>query len=249
LNIDYNDIAFKLFSDIQRQIGINYRSWKNGQKVKTEEELQKMQEVAEDLKRTRSQIVVTRRAVEAKTAELAAIREKLAATQQARTARLQALEDNVAETTKTANDAYSGFRDQTGDKTQELSDIESECNSLSVRLAREIDRFRAEIKNLSTTEKLVVDMGTTRENETAVLVEKLRQTKDKYMNARQMYEMNYQIAKEPPLEIADVEDLGSAKTRTSKGKPKGKAKGKGKGKGKDKGEAPPPAQAAPEEAT
>jgi hypothetical protein len=49
LNVNYNDIPFKVCSEIHNQVANNYRTRKNGQEVKTEEELGIMRRTQADL--------------------------------------------------------------------------------------------------------------------------------------------------------------------------------------------------------
>jgi Ran GTPase-activating protein (RanGAP) involved in mRNA processing and transport len=243
LNIDYNDIPFKLFSEIQKQVATNYRIWKNGQEIKTEEELEMMRRVQADLRTCRDSIVSERILVNQRKDQVAALRAELQRLEEAKLARLTKLEDAVAEITKRANDSYLGYREETDRQGAEVAATEAEIAQLQMKVARESDRYRAEIKNLSTTERLIGDGRMANLQELEALAEKRAEAKQKYQSNAQMLESSFQIAKMPRLEdLVDVPADGDDKPKKGKSKPKAKKPAKGKGK-----EEPPPPDKPPEE--
>jgi hypothetical protein len=227
LNVDYNDIPFKVFSEIQKQVLINYRTWKNGQKVKTEEELEEMRRIQATLQNCREAIVHARELVLLKTEQVAALKEELQKVEAAKAAHLDQLDQELVDITKQANDLYAGFRAEMDEQGSIVAGAETDYAQLELKKARELERFKAEIKLLSTTERGITEATTSNEQELVALAEKRREAKDKYIAAVHMLESSFQIAKLPPM----PEDFGDA---LNEGVEKGKAKGKKKGKGSKK---------------
>jgi chromosome segregation ATPase len=237
LNVDYNDIPFKVFSEIQKQVAINYRAWKSGQENKTEEELESMQQTHADLHTCREAIVVERQIVQQKADQAAALRAELQRLEEAKQAHLAQLDQAVADITKQANDTYAGFREETDRQGATVAAVETELAQTQLKLAREIERFRVEVKSLSTTERSIAETRVSNEQVLEAIAQRRVEAKDKYRTAVAMLESSFQIAKMPPMEdlIDSAADGKKGKGKSkSKAKAKAKAKGKGKGKGKNK---------------
>jgi Ran GTPase-activating protein (RanGAP) involved in mRNA processing and transport len=226
LNVDYNDIPFKVFSEIQKQVAINLNMWKNRQEVKTEEEVEAMERAEADLQACREAIANERRLVQMKAEQAAALRAELQRLEDAKLARLTKLEQDVAAISQQADETHAQLRAETDKQGSVAATAATDLSQLQLRVAREIERFRGEVKSLSTTEKWIVEGKLANEQELEALTERRLEAKQKYQMAVQMLEARFQSAKMPKLE--ELGEVGDGEKKKKKEKAGAKPNGKGR---------------------
>ena len=248
LNIDYNDIEYKIYEGILRQVAENRKLSKHGQHAKNAEEFAKIRHVNEELMDTRGKIVKVRESLVLMNDELDARKQQLQMGSEQSQTKLGELEKSVEEITAAARDKYNEFHDEAARFNKTVSDLESEVNQLSMKLAREGERRKAVLKNMTSVEDEIRTKEAEYARVQAELEERWRQVKEKYKDARQGVEMAYQMAKTARQETvaagAEEEEKREVDESTSRKPTKRTSRSKSKAKGKtsrarSKAKAPP----------
>ena len=259
LNIDYNDIEYKIYEGILRQVAENRKLIRSGQHAKSEAELEKNKHMNEDLMDTRSKIVKVREELVTMNDELDGKKNQLQADSEQAQTRLTGLEKSVEEITEEARNKYNDLHDEAAKFNKSVAQLETEVNQLSMKLAREGERRKAVLKNMASVDEEIRTKEAEYERELAALEERWKQVKEKYKDSKQGVEMAYHMAKETARQVAanqeeedkldDQETASKKSTKRSRSKAKAKGKGRSKSKAKTKApEKPPEPEPKPEEA-
>lgn len=248
INIDYNDIDFKVYEEIQRTVTNNLRSWKLNHKQRVENEVNILGDVETKLADVRHSIIEERELIEILQKSLKEAQDNAKQAEISKNEKMASLEAQLEEIENKVSDYVNDCRQNHEDARIKSNAIESEVSALSNRLNRETDQFKVEIKSLANLETKIRNATTSFQKSLDELNGKIKAAQQLYNDNMGMVISNFNYAHQinVPIEETKAEnetpkkgkkDASSRKPSPKKGEKKSKkAKGKGKGKGKGKEE-------------
>lgn len=231
LNIEYNDIDFKIYEDIQKLTKSNLKRWKDSQKERVANQVEVLQNVNADLDEVRQQIVEEREMIEILTRKYLEAQDSLLEAEKSSKLHLENLDQQFNDICLQGRNLVEEYRIEM-DKLRTLSqEKEMDITNQSNHLQREQENYKMDSKTLSTIEAKIA--FSTKENVQTLeeLDRKLEESKRMYKDMKLMLISAFSLAKEPKEPEIDVkneknddnDDKKAAKT--SKGK-KGAKKAK-----------------------
>lgn len=248
LNIEYNDIDYKVFESIQKQTSSNFKEWKDRQSTKTPEDIEMMKKISDDLNSTRHMILETRKQISDMKNQVEFMTRQRDEVEKHKHDTINTLEKQLEDITISARETYNKNHDETDQTSSMVSQMETDANALSMKLAREAERFRADNKNMTNVQRQIDD----KKSEMAKFEEewhlRMKDTKEKYLDAVRGLQMAFSMAKSGPPPEIDTEDSSakplSAKKSVKSAKSAKSKKSKAKsGRSKTKAEEKPSSRA------
>lgn len=236
LNIEYNDIEFKMYSEIQRTVAQNKKANAEKNEDKQAKDAIKGQEVDQQLLDVRGDIQMERIYIEQLQEQLRETEKRYEDTLALKASSAADLDAQLAEVTQRSVDALNEYRNITQEESKRQQEIEQAKSNLENRLARESDNFRLDSRNLQNIQKKLEAMQTSSETEMKELEDKLKMAKQNYGDSRRLLETAFQVAKAGPVEEAAPVEEQQTTPKKAKGKSKSKGKKSKKGAKKEKDE-------------
>ena len=233
VNIEYNDIEFNVYSEIQRNLQNNKKLRILAVQPKADDAAQVVHFDTE-LADVRSDIRLERILIEDLKEQLAQKKQEEQEAIDSSNKTTQRLETKLDEVAQTVNDALYELRNQREQLQKRKQDVELEVTNLSNRLARESEDYRLDVRNFNNLSKKIEQLEEAQEKEMKDLEDKLKDAKLLYADNRRLLETAFQFAKMKPEVEVEVPDSNETEKDNDKKKKKGKSKSKAKNKEKTK---------------
>jgi hypothetical protein len=238
IDIEYNDIQFKIYTNIHRLLKDHLRDWQAGQKDRIRGVSAQQVENQRVLDNIRKAIRRERDEMEQLAAKITESENAKQEAEAKMSEHLAELEQKLAKITETANDELLRQRDQLDALRGRLGIVESETGGLTSKRDREVLNYARYCKGLKTAEDEVEALKVRAAEEKGEMIVRLKDTKAKYLDAQQGLMLRYEmLMDEKRMAQMEEEAARAAEALAAQGDKKGKRKGKGGGKGKGKGKA------------
>jgi Leucine-rich repeat (LRR) protein len=235
LNVEYNDLDFKVLTEIHHLVKVNQRLWRQNQGKRIEEAVIKMAEAE-------GQLVEVRTLIKEERATIADLQDKLAATQEGRrkteedkATHIANLEQKLSDVTDQVDLEITNQRDAQLEMRGQLSKLESEHAAITNKNDREVMNFQRECKALRNCEKEMEEVQANKGKGEIDWGNDLLSAKMKYKDVQQMFENAFQALQEQRNQAALAEAAATAAEERAKN---AKPARRGKKKGKKKDDAP-----------
>jgi Ran GTPase-activating protein (RanGAP) involved in mRNA processing and transport len=196
LRIEYNDIEYKTYTEIQRLVGLNYRRWKGRQKTRTAEETQQLINIDEQLHTTRKLVVAQRAEIADLTQQFHDRKEEFKCAEVDRAAKQMILEQRQNEIEIQSSELTEEIRRQNEDARSALSNQEFEVRQLSLELARDTETSAVMSRNLALLEAELQKRKKDFEAQIHELLVQLKEVKLRYRDAKAMLVGQFEQVKE-----------------------------------------------------
>ncbi|OHS92792.1 hypothetical protein TRFO_40913 [Tritrichomonas foetus] len=236
VNIEYNDIDFKIYTEIQRSVALNKKAQiENKNTLSKEEENIINAGYDQELIFVREYIKEERTNIEDLKKELEKTEHDAEVALNSRNNTIANLEQKLDDISNEVNNAINDLRNERLNLEKQNQEIEQEVANINGRLSHETEAFRLDCRNLSNINSKIEEMEETSTKELAELDEKLKNVKDLYRDNRRMLESAFQFAK-MTISSKNIQINDEHNTQNDKNGTKSPAKGKGR-KGKSKSRA------------
>ena len=196
VNIEFNDIEYKVYTEIQRTIQMNKKA-----KIRSKNHLSKEEQdilranYDQELDNVRECIKLERNYIKEMKEEIVKTEEYEKDVQKSSEENISSLEEKLETVGNTVNDQIIDFRKDRSALEKKVEEIEINVNNLSARLTREIDNFKLDSKNLGKVTKKMEEFQERTKKELKDLEDLLKRAKDNYRDNRRMLESAFQFAK------------------------------------------------------
>jgi Ran GTPase-activating protein (RanGAP) involved in mRNA processing and transport len=247
LDIDQNDIDCKTFMDITRTVSANMRRHKEEKVRRRRYHKIELEQQDRTLNAIRSEITAQRHNIRQMLEQREDSQNALAAAEARKTTRIEALEQTHHNVSAAVSDLVETLRDRRGQVQHRLMTTEAEFSSLSLRLVRETETFRAESKNLANCEERIRSERRENAAELLMLDRKVKDAQRRYEEYKAQLLMQWEMIRaeaaakkleeeaKPSEDAALVPPAKGKRPKSPKGRTRAKSAGGKKGrKGKGK---------------
>jgi Ran GTPase-activating protein (RanGAP) involved in mRNA processing and transport len=236
-NVEYNDIDFKVLTEIHRLVRVNQKLWRDNQKQRIEEAVIKMAEADGQLKEVRTLITEERQTIAMLIDKLAATKGARIKAEEDKATHIANLEQKLSDVADSADRELTNQRDEQEQLRGQVGKLETEHAALVNKNDREVMNFQRECKGLKQVEKDIDSIKKAAAKGEVDWKNDLISAKMKYKDARQMFEAAYAKMKEDirQAELAEAAaKVAAANAEKAAAAPPAKAKKKpAKKKGAD----------------
>lgn len=210
LNAEYNDIDFKVFTEIQRAVKTNQKMWRDNQKQRIENAVTLMAEVNGKLSDTRSSITEERQMIDLLTKKLQDTKDYLVQAEVDKVKHLEDLERKLTDVSNEADRELTAQRDEQEKMRAELSKLESETSATHSKNDREIMNFQRECKTLKQVEADLAELKKNSAETDVTLTHKLQEAKLRYKDCLDMFKAAWQQLQDERAEAQRQKELAEA---------------------------------------
>lgn len=245
LNIEFNDIDFKLFTEIQRQVKSNMKAWQDGHKTRIEGELESLQECEANLHLTRNSIADERKEIAQLEETLSAAEASLVEAQESKKTNIANLEQQFKDICDKCTEQLDRLREEHGNAQHDVDMMTQTRDSLAMNLESEISNFKQYNKTFAKTNQTIDEMGTSTVDELRNLDLEIKDKRQRYKDAISILTDAYESVKAQQAAQAAIQEAQAnagneeqkpvqppASAKSTKAGAKKGAAGKGKKGGK-----------------
>jgi len=226
LNIEFNDIDFKLFTEIQRLVRLNQKTWQDGHKDRIAEGVTSLGDVEVRLQEIRGLIRDERLDIEGMKKLCEEAKEQQKEAEASRQQTIVNLEARLSDISRTVADQLNDFRESHSTEARNLEEAAIDSNALQNKYDRELETFKRETKSLQVIDQKIADLQEENQRTLKELNMQWAQAVLKYKDVRQVLTESFNLAKglsrtnskvESSKESSTPKSPSSTRKKTKKG--------------------------------
>jgi len=221
LNIEFNDIDYKFFNEVQRMVRQNLKKFQDGKKQRVENAISNMSDVQERLQETRTKIIEERDAIRVLNDQLNELRVISKNAEEHKISTLTNLDDKLAQISQEVSKALNDFRENYRASTSFNESKELEVAHLTKKFEREIDNYKRDIGALQGLETRINEYKQKSQQEMQDIENRYAAATLRHKDATDMFMESWKLAKgdkkkKPQKELSVSDVVKSNKSSTSK---------------------------------
>lgn len=194
-NIEFNDIDFKYYNQINKNVQANYKSWRGRRKEKIKNQVNKTSDVEFSLFATRDNIVNERNEIKTNYTTIEELKDECSKIRISKDISLKDLSEKLDVITQEASQQMDRIRDLRQEMDLLFEENEKDIELLQHKKHVELDNFRRDTSALSGLESRIADTRQKVYSDTQELNNRLIGARQKYQDAVQLLMEAWQQAR------------------------------------------------------